>query len=56
MRRTSLILFTALACAGFSQAAAAEGTLTVYTYESFTADWGRVRRSRRLSRRNATAT
>ncbi|WP_193174664.1 thiamine ABC transporter substrate binding subunit [Oricola nitratireducens] len=40
MRRTSLILFTALACAGFSQAAAAEGTLTVYTYESFTADWG----------------
>jgi len=40
MHRTSLILFTALACAGFSQAAAAEGTLTVYTYESFTADWG----------------
>ena len=40
MHRTSLILFTVLACAGFSQAAAAEGTLTVYTYESFTADWG----------------
>ena len=39
MHRTSLIVST-LAMAWLPQAAAAQGTLTVYTYESFTAEWG----------------
>src|SRR3546814_12268176 len=38
MRRTSLFLFLAAALAW--SAAAQEKTLTVYTYESFTAEWG----------------
>lgn len=40
MRSPVLSLISALALAAISFPAAAEGKLTVYTYESFTAEWG----------------
>jgi thiamine transport system substrate-binding protein len=40
MRKTFTILFPALLAFGLSPAAAEEKTLTVYTYESFTSEWG----------------
>jgi thiamine transport system substrate-binding protein len=40
MRKTFTILLPALLALGLSPAAAQEKTLTVYTYESFTAEWG----------------
>lgn len=40
MHRLLICLLSATALVGLSRAALAEGTLTVYTYESFTAEWG----------------
>jgi thiamine transport system substrate-binding protein len=40
MRKTFTILFPALLALGLSPAAAEEKSLTIYTYESFTAEWG----------------
>ncbi|WP_442581215.1 thiamine ABC transporter substrate binding subunit [Mesorhizobium sp. ASY16-5R] len=40
MRKTVTILLPALLAFGLSPAAAEQKTLTVYTYESFTAEWG----------------
>jgi thiamine transport system substrate-binding protein len=40
MRGKLALLFTTIAFPLLTLPAAAEGTLTVYTYESFTADWG----------------
>jgi thiamine transport system substrate-binding protein len=40
MRKTFTILLPALLALGLSPAAAEQKTLTVYTYESFTAEWG----------------
>ena len=40
MHRTAFSIFSALALAVVSHAAQAQDTLTVYTYESFTAEWG----------------
>lgn len=40
MRKTFTMLFPALLALGLSPATAEQKTLTVYTYESFTAEWG----------------
>ena len=40
MRLLSLFLASSFLVAGFSQAANAKDQLTIYTYDSFTADWG----------------
>jgi len=40
MHRLTLFALSAVALAGFSHAAEAQEKLTVYTYESFTAEWG----------------
>jgi thiamine transport system substrate-binding protein len=40
MRGLSMILSTVLLAAGLAPAAAQDKSLTVYTYESFTAEWG----------------
>ena len=40
MHRQTVFALSAAALFGLAQPAAADGTLTIYTYESFTADWG----------------
>ena len=55
MRLSSLFLAGAALLAA-PLAAQAEGTLTVYTYDSFTSEWGPGPQVERPSRRNAAAT